>query len=48
MDNIADTLAVHLNLSFDDRQELLETADLKERIDELCAFFATRNRNFRN
>lgn len=38
MDIIADTLAVHINLSFDERQELLEIPDLKERITKLCAF----------
>ena len=38
MDNIVDTLAVHLNLSFEERQEILEVADLKERIIKLCAF----------
>jgi ATP-dependent Lon protease len=38
MDNIADTLAVHLNLSFEERQELLEIADLKQRILRLCNF----------
>ena len=32
MDNIADTIAVHINLSFDERQELLEITDLKERL----------------
>lgn len=37
MDNIADTLAVHLNLSFEERQEILEIADLKERIMRLCS-----------
>ena len=38
MDNIADTLAVHVNLSFDERQELLELADLKERMIKLSGF----------
>ena len=38
MDNIVDTLAVHLNLSFEERQEILETSDLKDRITKLCAF----------
>lgn len=37
MDIIADTLAVHVNLSFDERQEILEIADLKDRITKLCA-----------
>jgi ATP-dependent Lon protease len=35
MDNIADTIAVHLNLSFDERQQLLETVDLKDRMVKL-------------
>ncbi len=38
MDNIVDTLAVHLNLSFEERQDILEAADLKHRITKLCAF----------
>lgn len=38
MDIIADTLAVHINLSFDERQQLLELPDLKERITKLCTF----------
>ena len=38
MDNIVDTLAVHLNLSFEERQEILEIADLKDRITKLCGF----------
>ncbi len=38
IDNIVDTLAVHLNLSFEERQELLEVADLQKRITKLCAF----------
>ncbi len=37
MDNIADTLAVHLNLSFEERQEILEIVDLRERILRLCS-----------
>lgn len=37
MDIIADTLAMNLNLSFDERQQLLEVVDLKERILKLCA-----------
>ncbi len=32
MDAIADTLAVHINLSFDERQNILEINDLKERL----------------
>ncbi len=35
MDTIADTLAVHINLSFNDRQEILETVNLKERLTKL-------------
>lgn len=35
MDVIADTLAVHMNLSFNDRQTILETTDLKERLTKL-------------
>lgn len=35
MDALADTLAVHLNLSFDERQLILETSDLKERLTKL-------------
>ena len=38
MDNIADTLAVHINLSFDERQEILEIANLQERMIKLCSF----------
>ncbi len=38
MDNIVDTLAVHLNLSFEERQEILEVADLMDRITKLAAF----------
>jgi ATP-dependent Lon protease len=37
MDAIADTLGVHLNLSFNERQALLETPDLKERLIKLAA-----------
>ncbi|MGE0206544.1 MAG: endopeptidase La [Candidatus Babeliales bacterium] len=40
MDTIADTIAVHLNLSFFDRQELVETVDLKERLTKLSKFLA--------
>lgn len=32
IDNITDTIAVHINLSFDERQEILELADLAERM----------------
>ncbi len=38
MDYIADTLSVHVNLSFDERQSLLEAADLKDRLLKLCAY----------
>ncbi|CDK30324.1 endopeptidase La [Candidatus Babela massiliensis] len=38
MDIVSDTLAIHLNLTFDERQQLLELYDLKERIIKLCAF----------
>ncbi|MEX0940526.1 MAG: endopeptidase La [Candidatus Babeliales bacterium] len=38
MDTIADTLAVHLNLSFYERQEILETLDLKNRLSKLIKF----------
>ena len=37
MDAIADTIAVHINLSFDERQAMLETPDLKERLIKLNA-----------
>lgn len=40
MDAIADTLAVHLNLSFYERQEILETADLQERLIKLSKFLS--------
>lgn len=38
MDYIADTLSVHINLTFDERQELLEAADLKSRLLKLCTY----------
>lgn len=38
MDIISDTIAVHLNLTFAERQELLELSNLKERIIKLCFF----------
>ncbi len=38
MDYIADTIAVHINLSFDERQIILEIANLKERMLKLCYF----------
>jgi ATP-dependent Lon protease len=37
MDCIADTLSVHLNISFDERQLLLETVDLKDRLLKLAS-----------
>ena len=38
IDQIADTIAVQIkNITFDDRQRILETADLKERMFMLCA-----------
>lgn len=40
MDVIADTLAVHLNLSFDERQDILETNDLRERLIKLNKFLS--------
>ncbi len=36
IDYVADTIAVHINLSFDERQEILETIDLHKRILKLC------------
>lgn len=36
IDYIADTVAVHLNLSFQERQMILEQADLKKRLHELA------------
>lgn len=38
MDYIADTISVHVQLSFEERQSLLETASLTERILKLCSF----------
>ena len=38
MDYIADTLSVHLNVSFHERQQLLEEPDLQERLLVLCKF----------
>jgi len=38
MDYITDTVAVHIQLSFDNRQKILEIADLKERMLILCIF----------
>ena len=41
MDHIADTIAVQIkNLSFDDRQKLLETPDLKKRMFSLCSLIS--------
>lgn len=38
MDYISDTIAVHINLTFDERQEVLEIVDLKKRMLKLCKF----------
>jgi len=38
MDYIADTIAVHIQLTFNERQKILEIADLQERMLTLCAF----------
>lgn len=38
MDFIADTIAVHIQLSFQERQTLLETASLQERLLKLCSY----------
>lgn len=38
MDYIADTIAVHIQLSFEERQILLETASLTDRILKLCSY----------
>lgn len=38
IDALADTLAVNINLSFDERQLILETIDLKERLIKLTTF----------
>lgn len=38
MDYITDTIAVHINLSFDERQAILEIVDLQERMLKLCSF----------
>jgi ATP-dependent Lon protease len=38
IDYIVDTIAVHINLSFDERQQLLEIPDLKNRIMHLSQF----------
>ncbi len=36
IDYVTDTIAVHVNLSFNERQEILETIDLHKRILRLC------------
>lgn len=38
MDYIADTIAVHIQLSFEERQILLETPSLNQRILKLCSY----------
>ncbi len=38
MDYITDTIAVHINLTFDERQMILEIVNLKERMLKLCYF----------
>ena len=38
IDYITDTIGVHVNLSFDQRQLLLETANLQKRMLQLCGF----------
>ena len=38
MDYIVDTIAVHIQLDFHERQLLLETASLKERLLKLCGY----------
>lgn len=38
MDYVTDTVAVHMNLSFEERQKILETANLKDRILLMCTF----------
>ena len=38
IDNTVDTIAVHLNLSFDDRQAFLEITSLQERLTQLSHF----------
>jgi len=38
MDYITDTIAIHIKLSFDDRQNILETVDLQERMFKICGF----------
>lgn len=38
MDYIVDTIAVHIHLSFEERQTILETASLKDRMLKLCEY----------
>jgi len=38
MDYTTDTIAVHINLSFNERQLILETTDLQERMLKMCGF----------
>jgi len=38
LDSTVDTIAIHINLSFQERQTILETSDLKERMIILCGF----------
>jgi len=38
MNYTTDTIAIHINLSFDDRQKILETIDLQERMIKICSF----------
>ena len=47
IDYIVDTVAVHLNLSFDERQDILETSNLYERLIKIINS-TKRNRYFRS
>ncbi len=38
LDSAVDTIAVHINLSFDERQQILETPDLQERMIKLATW----------
>ena len=38
MDYITDTIAIHINLSFDDRQDILETVNLQDRMLKICGY----------
>jgi ATP-dependent Lon protease len=38
MDYVVDTIAVHIHLSFEERQTILETASLKDRMIKLCEY----------